>query len=135
MRNMARVARKALKLLAGLTAVLATFALLLGGWGEIARAQYCDDANCVMSMQRAYDPAYQAAIHSGWYSPHQYAPYSYNLFYPYPPYTYFPYSSYPYQNYAYQYQYQYQYGNAYPPQMSPPYWMSDCMYSMEPCGY
>lgn len=90
-------------------------------------------------MQRAYDPAYQAAIHGGWYSPHQYGPYSYHSFYSYPSYTYFPYSSYPYyqyQNYAfqYQYQYQYQYGNTYP-QMGAPYWMNGCMYSTQPCGY
>lgn len=117
------MARKAAKRVAGFAAGAAVFALLLGGWGMAAHAQYCDNANCMLAAQRASDPAYQAAIHSGWYSPYQYS------YYPYPSYIYYPYSSYPYfpppaYSYQYQYQYQYQYGNPFPPQMNPPYWMN-----------
>lgn len=110
------MARIILKRAAGLAVV----ALLIGGWGIAAHAQVCESANCMIRVQEANDPAYQAAIHGGWYAPYPY--YSYSYMYPYGgyayPYGYYPYPApyQPYQTYSYStnsnysYQYQYQYG-------------------------
>lgn len=88
---------------------LAIALLLLGGWGMAAhaQAQVCYSANCMMRLDEANDPAYQAAIHGGWY-PYSAYPYPYSYSYPYS-FNYSPYQYQAYQDYSYQYQYQYGY--------------------------
>lgn len=106
------MARKALSRFTGLAVGLAVSAALFGGWGAAAHADECYSANCWIRIQEATDPAYQAAIHGGYY------PYSYTYYgYPYGPSYGYPYGAYPYYPYSYysyqsQYQYQYQFSTA-----------------------
>lgn len=102
---------QALKRAGELATALFLALFLIGGWGMAAHAQVCDNANCMIQLQEASDPAYQAAIHSSW-------PYEYGYSYPYH-YSY-PYSSYPYVAYS-----SWQPYFLYPQPNS--YWQSGCL--------